>query len=214
MITGSGPPGGSLNAFVQNGIQISDGATADVNHNTISDNEFLAAAATGAPAATGILLFQSGEVTIDHNMLSSNDVGIYVFDVGSFFDVPVIGSAEIDHNQVTGSTYDGILLYLTAGADINHNTTDGNGSGGFGDGGIVLFSSQNNTIDHNESSNNNGVGIGVVDQASTGNTFDHNQMSGNALDAADGSLGTGTAGTGNTWTKNQGTTSNRPGLFS
>jgi parallel beta-helix repeat protein len=189
---------GPTTLIAQNGIQISRGATADVSHNDISGNQY-----TPAPQATGILLFNPGAVTLDHNTLSNNDYGIDSFGATG----PVI-----DHNQITGSTVNGIILDTTTGAQVNHNTTDNGGAGNSGDGGIALYNSTNNTVDHNESDNNTGDGI-FADPLSTGNEFDHNKLSGNSnFDAEDRSTGSGTAGTGNTWSKNHGTTSSPAGL--
>ncbi len=207
VVVGAGP----TPLIAQNGIEIADGATADVSHNDISGNVYTPQTA----ASTGILLYSPGTVTLDHNTLSNNDVGIYSYGATG---------PDIDHNQVTGSTFDGIILDTTTGAQVSHNTTDDNGFGDntgnpTGDGGIALFNSPGgvstgNTIDHNESSGNKGDGI-FVDSASTSNVFDQNQLSGNTnLDAEDLSTGSGTAGTGNTWTHNHGKTSNPHGLVS
>jgi parallel beta-helix repeat protein len=200
VVVGAGPTA----LIAQNGIQISSGATAQVSNNDISGNVYT----PQTVVSTGILLFNPGAVTLDHNTLSNNDVGIYSFGATG---------PDIDHNQVTGSTFDGIILDTTTGAQVSHNTTDNNGFGDHtsnttGDGGIALFNSTNNTIDHNESANNKGDGI-FADSASTGNVFDHNQLSGNSnFDAEDQSTGSGTGGTGNTWSHNHGTTSNHAGL--
>jgi len=199
-VIGEGPTA----VIAQNGIQISRGATAVVNHNFISSNEYT----PQTVLATGILLYQAGAVSVDHNTVSNNDIGIY--DLGSHDNV------VIDHNRITGSTVNGITLVSTSGARIDQNTTDNNGSSSsaFLGGGIALFLSTNNIIDHNTSNNNTGDGI-FVDSGSTGNTFSQNQLRGNTrFDAEDQSTGTGTAGTGNTWTKNHGQTSDPSGLVS
>jgi parallel beta-helix repeat protein len=191
--------------IAQNGIQISRGATAQVSHNDVSENIY----SLQTDGSTGILLYNPGAVTLDHNTVSNNDYGIYSFGATA---------PDIDHNQITGSTFNGIVLDTTTAAQVNHNTTDNNGSNnpnrfGIADGGIALFNSTNNTVDHNESSDNNGDGI-FVDSTSTGNMFDHNQLSGNTrYDAEDQSTGAGTD-TGNTWNKNHGSTSSPPGLVS
>jgi parallel beta-helix repeat protein len=217
-IIGAGPTA----AIAQNGIQISRGATGDVNHNDVSENIY-----TGVvffdDEATGILLYQvTGSVRVDHNTLSQNDVGIEVEDSTG-------PNTEIDHNQATESTHNGIVLDATSGVQLDHNDTSNNGNNAvipvqddngnvvsqIRDGGIALVrNSMNNTIDHNDSKNNNGDGI-FADSASTGNTFDHNELGGNTnLDAEDLSTGAGTGGTANTWTKNHGKTSNQSGLVS
>lgn len=196
-IIGQGPT--ALNT--QNGVQISRGATADVSNNRISDNEYTG----GGDVGTGVFLFQAGTVRVDQNTLSHNDVGIY--DQGS-------DNVVIEYNQISRNTFNGILLVSTSGAQIDYNTTDRNGSGNSGDGGIALYNSTNNIIASNTSNHNNGDGI-FVDSTSTGNTFSQNRLRGNSqFDAEDQSTGTGTAGTGNSWTNNRGQTSNPPGLVS
>jgi parallel beta-helix repeat protein len=201
-ITGAG----STDLIAQNGIQISRGATANVNHNTVSGNLY----APQSDSATGILLYQPGAVTVEQNTLLNNDVGIYAFETNG---------AMIDHNQVTGSTFDGIVLDTTSGSTVDHNTTNNNGFGDrssnpTGDGGIALFSSTNNTVTQNTSNSNKGDGI-CADTNSTGNSFYHNQTRGNTLfDIEDDPKAAGTDGTENTWTYNKGQKSNRAGLVS
>jgi hypothetical protein len=51
-----------------------------------------------------------------------------------------------------------------------------------------------------------------ADEDSTGNLVEGNKAINAGLDCDDLSTGTGTAGTGNTWKGNKGTTSNPPGL--
>lgn len=192
---------GSTNQIAQNGIEIDYGATGKVSYNTVSDNLY-----AGPNTATGILLFESGSVTVNNNTLSNNDVGIYVYYPYS--------QVTLNYNQVTGSTYDGIVLFATYGAQLNYNRLGTNGSGNVGDGGIALYYSSGNTIYHNLSMNNNGDGI-YVDPNSTNNTFTQNNLNGNTnFDAQDTSTGSGTDGTANTWTNNRGATSSPPGLVS
>lgn len=205
-ITGIGP----TSVVAQNGIQISSGATAQIDHNTISQNIF--DVPDSSTAAIGIDLFDAGAVTMDHNDASYNDIGIYV--AGGTPSTKV----SIDHNQANDNTFSGIVLDTTSGAVVSHNTTNDNGSDNPYDGGIVLFNASNNVIDHNDSRNNFGDGIlvsGDTPTSSSGNRFDDNHLKGNNnYDAEDQTTGTGTAGTANVWTKNHGKTSNTtPSLF-
>src|SRR5207248_3026944 len=109
-IIGAGPTA----VIAQNGIQISRGASAQITHNDVSGNSY-----TGTAPATGegILLYQPGSVTVDHNTVSRNDVGIDVFGATN----PVI-----DHNDSSHNTLFGIVLDTTTGAQVNHNTTNNN----------------------------------------------------------------------------------------
>ena len=196
---------GSTPLIAQNGIQISRGATANVTSNNVSQNLYAAASPTG-DESTGILLFQPGAVMVAGNMLSHNDVGIYSL---------AASAPKIGNNNVSFSTFNGIVLDATTRAQVNNNTTDNNGSGGSGDGGIaVIDTSMNNTVNGNMSNNNDGDGI-FADSTTMGNVFSNNTMRGNSIwDAEDQSHGTGTAGTANTWKGNHGGTSNPPGLVS
>jgi parallel beta-helix repeat protein len=197
---------GSTALIAQNGIQISRGATANVNHNTVSGNLY----APQSDASTGILLYQSGAVTVEQNTLLNNDIGI---------DAIAANGSKIDHNQVTASTFDGIVLDSTTGATLDHNTMSYNGFGDSSsnptaDAGIALVNAKNNTITQNTSNSNKGDGI-CVDAASTGNSFAQNQTSGNTnFGVEDDSTGTGTAGTANTWAKTKGQESSPSGLVS
>jgi parallel beta-helix repeat protein len=134
-----------------NGIQVSRGANATADHNSVTGNNY------GFPlvaAGTGILLYRSGSnVSIGYNDVFKND--------------------------------DGISLYTTTGALIEHNNSH---EQIFYDG---LF----------------------ADTDTSGNTFSHNKADNNAeFDCDDISTGAGTAGTANTWNMNKGDTENRPGL--
>jgi len=218
---------GTASAFAKNGIEIGFGATARVRMNDVSGNVF----APQTLVATGIGLFQAGAVTVDHNTVGGNDVGIGSFSTAN----PVI-----THNEISGSIFDGIELRVddvsgattgTTGALVSHNSSIGNGFDGIyvekstgntidhneldenGEDGIQLLNgSSNNTIDHNQAANNGRDGI-RVDATSMGNGITQNRMSDNdEHDCHDDSVGTGTAGTANFWSKNQGQTENRPGL--
>jgi hypothetical protein len=91
-----------------NGVQISRGAGARVNHNKISLNQYLAPVVAG----TGIILFQSGpgQLRVDHNAVFRNDDGISLYDTDG---------EQIDHNNSYEQTkYDG----LYADFDSRDNT--------------------------------------------------------------------------------------------
>lgn len=157
-VTGVGPTA----VIAQNGIQISAGATATVQHNTITDNVYT----PQSVVSTGILLFSPGAVTIDHNEASSNDVNIYSFDASN----PVI-----THNKVSGGSFDGIDVVQTTGANVSHNTALNN----VYDGIYVDPTATGNTFSHNKmkgngefDANDQSVGTG---SCGTGNTWDHNE---------------------------------------
>jgi parallel beta-helix repeat protein len=220
-ILGVGPTA----TIAQNGVQVSRGATADIQHNFISGHIFT----LPTFASTGVLLFDSGRVVTEHNTLSTNDVGSYVIEPRSM--------TTTSYNLVQTSTFDGIALETATGAQVAHNKTSDNTGPGIGlyassqnntlhnnqvkdnaDSGIVLDDGDNNTLANNQVMNN-GAGSGDttdgirVNPASTGNTIQKNELRNNIThDCHDDSAGTGTALTANFWLDNHGGTENRPGL--
>lgn len=108
----------------QNGMQISDGALANITYNIVSENSYLGAAPPAyANAASGILVFGGcgGPITtgttIEHNIVVNNDVGIalanYVYSCKVAFPRPprqptniTVSYNEVSNDAVTnqGST--------------------------------------------------------------------------------------------------------------
>jgi nitrous oxidase accessory protein NosD len=74
-VTGLGPTTGAA----QNGIQIGFGATGDVPHNSVTDNVWSPCVSLQNCAfnATGILIFQSDGVRVEHNSVATNQIGVY-----------------------------------------------------------------------------------------------------------------------------------------
>lgn len=73
---------GATSAIAQNGIQISRGATGTVTSTTVTGNECSVAGVCGPNGWTdtqsdGILLYESGAVTVSNSTLSGNDTGFY-----------------------------------------------------------------------------------------------------------------------------------------
>jgi len=75
VVTGLGPTTGAA----QNGIQIGFGARGGVLRNTVTDNVWspCVSLANCAFNATGILIFQSDGVRVEHNSVATNQVGIF-----------------------------------------------------------------------------------------------------------------------------------------
>ena len=119
-ITGIGPTA----VIAQNGIQVAYGASAVVSHNEVSENRY-----TGDfYVATGILLFDDpsiapgGAITVEHNKVTRNDVGI-----------DAAGSVNpiIRFNRASENIFDGIDLFQgVTGADLSHNSAFNNGFDG------------------------------------------------------------------------------------
>lgn len=214
-ITGVGPTA----AIAQNGIQVSGGATGDVKNNDVSGNVYT----PQTVVSTGILLFTSGDVTVENNKSHANDVNI--------FDFLSTSNVDIKNNEVFGGTFDGIDVVSSSGVTVENNKAHDNASDGIyandtgtgntfqnnelktnGEDGINLDAASNNTLKDNKANGNarNGVHAGT---GSTGNTIQNsNAMSNTAFDCMDETVGTGTAGTANTWLNDHGQTSSPPGI--
>ena len=216
-ILGIGPTA----VIAQNGIQASGGATADIRHNFVSGNIYT----PQTFASTGILLFGPGDVLTEHNTLTSNDVGVYVFETTA---------SRSPYNRIRASTFDGLILQLGSGNQAAHNKTDHNKGPGIGvydsdnnavednhvedneSSGILLDNGNNNAVGDNKIRNNGtaDMGDGIrVELTSTGNTIHQNHLRDNVTyDCRDNSVGSGTAGTANSWVNDHGETSQPPGL--
>jgi len=221
---------------VQNGVQVSTGTTAYVNDNVITNHLFNGTAS----AATGILADNSGRVTTTNNTVSTNDVGVYLNHPdsgsqtlrnnrarGSSFDGIALNPASgnsVLNNDVDQNAGPGIGVYNSTDNTIADNDAERNK-----DSGIVLKNGDTNTVRHNHvRSNGKSTGDttdGIRAEASeptvampTGDPSENNTIDANFLrdnkmhDCHDASTGPKTAGTANTWTNNNGVTSNRPGL--
>jgi parallel beta-helix repeat protein len=201
-IRGAGPTA----LIAQNGVQVSRGATANVNLNSIEDDVYT----PGTDSSTGVLVFGPvGNVDIGYNSVRDTDVGVYASSTD--------GNTEIEHNAVSGSTYDGIALEGVSGTKVDGNNSSNNGGSG-----IDLFAlvpdsdppvpSTGALIDGNNVEDNQGSGL-FADDTTSGNKFTNNSADDNApYDCEDQSHGTGTAGTANTWQKNTGDTASPAGI--
>jgi parallel beta-helix repeat protein len=211
---------GPTTLIAQNGIQVSGGATASVRNNFVAHNIYSPATVV----STGILLFSSGKVVTERNTVTSNDVGIYMFDAGT-------GSAT-RNNSSRESTFDGVAVDATSGSQVAHNQIDHNGGNGI----AVYEAAQNNRLEDNTVENNDSSGIlldvasnnvvskndvndngtanadktdGIrINALSTDNTIRNNRLKNNVThDCHDF-----TVGLLNTWINNRGGTSSPPGL--
>jgi parallel beta-helix repeat protein len=115
-ITGVGP----TPLIAQNGIQITDGTTAQVSNNTVTGNQFTGASSGADPTANvqsiGILMLGSGAVA--GNTVSGNDVGIANNGAGN----------TITGNTVQSNNFEGILL-AAGSATVSNNTIAANNIG-------------------------------------------------------------------------------------
>lgn len=120
-ITGSGALGTGLAA--QNGIQISRGATGSVTDSTIEDNTYMPT----SWAASGILLFRAGDVSVNGNNFESNDVAIYNTwqEVGSPVLPPTPHADFLAHGNTIESGGWGVALDGPSGVVTNNVITGG-----------------------------------------------------------------------------------------
>ena len=148
---------GSTSTIAQNGIQASQGATAEIEHNFVAQNIYT----PQTFASTGILLFQSGEVVTDHNTVTSNDVDIYMYQAAA--------GSTTEHNRTRAATFDGITLDGGSQNQVAHNKTEQNG-----DQGVGVYDANNNGVDNNKVEENEGSGILLFN--SDNNTVGNNQV--------------------------------------
>jgi hypothetical protein len=115
--------GGGLTAVIaRNGIQVSRGAGADLDHNIVSANYFVRVGLTDT--AAGVLLYYplNGSVTVDKNDAVNNGIGIDV-DEGTSNEV-------IDHNDADQNHDDGVGAFMgSAGNYIQYNKASGTAPG-------------------------------------------------------------------------------------
>src|SRR5262249_37346464 len=117
-VTGAGPTG----VIAQNGIQVSDGATARVRHNQVSGNSYTNTAVDGFEAA-GILLFDAAAgVEVEGNAVFANEDGIFSFGTSR---------SEIEHNFIYRNDLAGIVLLGPGEArnEVTGNVVTGNSIG-------------------------------------------------------------------------------------
>ncbi len=84
-ITGNTITGaGTTSITAQNGIQISRGATATISGNAVSGNSYHSEGSTWDWGATGVLLYQSGDVQFTGaNNFTGNDTHLYIEEAGT-----------------------------------------------------------------------------------------------------------------------------------
>jgi parallel beta-helix repeat protein len=201
---------GAANAPI--GIQVSDSARAEVEHNIVSSN-----LGNSTNEGVGILVFQTSNVEVEGNIVSGNDEGILLASFGT----PHVTDTQVVGNLSFNNTFNGIGLVnadnnMIAGNYTSHNGFDGINVGG--DPTSFPGTATGNTITGNVASSNGRAGI-FMEASATGNTITYNLLRNNntnnlttGADAVDLSTGTGTAGTANTWNHNEFQTSIPVGL--
>ena len=176
----------SSGILIQNNTSDADQTFAVINNTTgtqVLNNTILDAGAV-APAGSAIVLFSANPGAVISGNTIDGGIGLGIGDVSGS-----TGPITIANNTITGRTA-GIRL-----SQVDATVAD-------------------NTVINTASTGAAGTGIGIWMQvASAGATISGNDVSGSAvLDCQDDSVGTGTAGTANTWTTNIGATSSPVGL--
>jgi parallel beta-helix repeat protein len=161
-VTGNSVVGAGPTTTAQNGIQVGFGATGKVQNNTVANDDF-----NGDPSAgtgSGILIFDSGNMTITGNSVTNSQNGIAIVTDGAF---------PADHNAVSNNHVSD--THLGDGIDLcsNNNTVSGNTVFSSGQAGIHLDSSCGSTGSNNIVSKNtvNEACAGILRGSGTGNTF-------------------------------------------
>jgi nitrous oxidase accessory protein NosD len=156
VVTGLGPTTGAA----QNGIQIGFGAKGDVMRNTVTDNVWSPCVSLENCAfnATGILIFQSDDVHVEHNSVATNQLGIYA---GGQRD-------EIESNSISNSL---ILIGIDLASDNNlasRNDVTNSGQA------AIVIEGNNNNVQGNDITEAP-IGVlklsGTVGNTQSGNSF-------------------------------------------
>jgi parallel beta-helix repeat protein len=169
---------GSVNLVAQNGIQVSNGAQANVTWNTVTQNSYSNTASDGF-TATGILVYNdTASVVLGQNDVTSNELGGYLAGASS---TSLTENVVVTNNGFSGNgSIGGLLLNNTSTITVTHNCADGNGSDG-----IYVLNSTSVNVLWNEAKNNTnngsmavqgthiqGNGNGIVIDGGSGNTIE------------------------------------------
>jgi nitrous oxidase accessory protein NosD len=156
VVTGLGPTTGAA----QNGIQIGFGAKGTVLRNTVTDNVWSPCVSLENCAfnATGILIFQSDDVRVEHNTVATNQLGIYAGGQGD----------EIESNDISNSL---VLVGIDLAGDnglASRNDVTNSGQA------AILVEANDNIVQSNDITEAP-IGIlklsGTVGNSQSGNSF-------------------------------------------
>ena len=156
VVTGLGPTTGAA----QNGIQVGFGAKGGVSRNTVTDNVWAPCVSLTNCAfnATGILVFQSDDVLVEHNSVATNQVGIFANGQ----------NAKIQANNISNSL---VLVGIDLAGDDNlasRNDVTNSGQAG------ILIEGNNNKVQSNGITE---APIGILKLSGTvGNTHSGNSF--------------------------------------
>jgi parallel beta-helix repeat protein len=129
---------GPVSTIAQNGIEVIKGGSADIEHNFSSGHLYTPQTVT----PTGVLLYQAGEVQVNHNTVAKNDADVYAF--GS------TATTLVSRNKTRSATFDGIIVDQVSNVAVGENHTEKNGGPGIG----LYDGASYNTIDNNQVQDN------------------------------------------------------------
>jgi hypothetical protein len=165
VITGIGPTTGA----VQNGVQIGFGATGSITKNTIANNVWSTCTSLQScdNTASGILVFQSDNVTVQQNKEGVAQVGIAINGT----------HAQVENNQVFDSMVaDGIELIGTDNDAQNNTVTHSDRA--------AIFISGNDNVVQQNTVNEAAFGVLKV-SGSDGNVINNNKSFNTAVEVQD-----------------------------
>jgi hypothetical protein len=206
--------GAPSNLIGPTGIGIDAGALGTLNHNTVTGNQCITASCgpdwfTQGQSFGIVFSGANPGSTASNNAVHGNDGGFFADSGG-----------DIDHNDASANLDFGFVIDAGYASNVHDNSANGASSscpaGSTSCDGILVLSS-GAQFGNNSARNNGHNGIEVSCYpgpfCGVGNTLHDNTMAGNAsFDAKDLTTGAGTAGTGNTWTRNNCNTSSPSGL--
>jgi len=124
-IDGEGP----TSIVAQNGVQVGRGAGAKVDHNLITDNNYL----LPTNDASGLILFDYGELEVDHNEVLRNDTGIYIDGQAGVFSQNLVEDGDGDGIYAEATSAENQIEQNRLARNAEHDCHDqsvGNGTAG------------------------------------------------------------------------------------
>ncbi len=209
-----------------NGVYSDQGLqNAAIEYNSFTGNM------TSAVTLTGAVLPVSN-VTVTHNKSLGDDSAVALFSAqnvevmdnkatnstgSAIFLGPDNSGLLIARNHLTNGDFNGVRFNAPAfggptsvNVEVSHNQIQNMGRSGIS---VAPDSLTSSVFSMNHSHDNFVDGIRIEADGNSGNVITGNKLRHNAEhDCHDDTVGTGTAGTANTWEKNEGDTENRPGL--
>jgi hypothetical protein len=116
-VTGAGPYSALGEIIAQNGIQVTDGAFAQITDNTVSGNQY---SGGGNASSTGVLIFGGcgtpleSNIRVAGNVLTNNDIGVYVWN-GSPDPSCTVAPRTGTYDSVTGNRISDSAVTNTSG---------------------------------------------------------------------------------------------------